>query len=236
MPKSVSNQPPHMGPNYLFFLLLSLVFMLLVVPLFETYKVGRLLMHAGLTTVLVSALVITSRRRSLLAIGMLIVAVAAPLSWITMLFDQPWLFVVSCVLESVFFVVMAGLIIRAVLRRHLATLNSVFGAISAYLLLGLAWSMLYMALERVDDESLLIANRTTIEGRDITALSQLIYFSFVTMSTLGYGDIIPGTPLARALTWMQSVTGLFYVAVLVAWIVSEIDVPRRNERDDTGVS
>jgi hypothetical protein len=41
------------------------------------------------------------------------------------------------------------------------------------------------------------------------AFSQLVYFSFVTMSTLGYGDILPETPLAQTLTWTQSVTGQF---------------------------
>lgn len=56
----------------------------------------------------------------------------------------------------------------------------------------------------------------------ITPYSQVAYFSFVTMSTLGYGDIVPETPLAQTLTWMQSVMGQFYLAVLVAWIVSAV--------------
>ncbi|MEM1069384.1 MAG: potassium channel family protein [Planctomycetota bacterium] len=52
--------------------------------------------------------------------------------------------------------------------------------------------------------------------------STLIYYSFVTMSTLGYGDIIPNGRVTRTLAWMQSVTGQFYVAVAIAWLVSSL--------------
>ena len=62
-----------------------------------------------------------------------------------------------------------------------------------------------------------------MDGKEsFPAFSEMIYFSFVTMSTLGYGDIHPRTPGARTLAWMQSVLGQFYLAVLVAWIVNSI--------------
>jgi len=99
-----------------------------------------------------------------------------------------------------------------------------------YLLLGLSWAQLYWATERMDHESLSFASRAAIEepedSESIAPFSEVVYFSFVTMSTLGYGDIVPETPLARTLAWMQSVLGQFYLAVLVAWLVSAI--PRRS--------
>ena len=58
------------------------------------------------------------------------------------------------------------------------------------------------------------------ETTEVAEFSQFVYFSFVTMSTLGYGDITPQNSVAKTLTWMQSVTGQFYIAVLVAWMVS----------------
>jgi hypothetical protein len=57
---------------------------------------------------------------------------------------------------------------------------------------------------------------------EVAEFSQFVYFSFVTMSMLGYGEIIPQGPVAQTLAWMQSVTGQFYIAVLVAWLVGEI--------------
>ena len=49
--------------------------------------------------------------------------------------------------------------------------------------------------------------------------SELMYFSFVTITTLGYGDLIPVKPLARTVAFLEAIIGQFYVAVLVAWLV-----------------
>jgi uncharacterized membrane protein len=93
----------------------------------------------------------------------------------------------------------------------------------------------------MDRESLSFGSRASIEesaaneaivriseadDEEIAPFSEVVYFSFVTMSTLGYGDIVPETPVARTLAWMQSVLGQFYLAVLVAWLVNAI--PRRR--------
>ena len=124
------------------------------------------------------------------------------------------------------------MILTAVIKKHLATIDSIYGAICSYLLYGLAWSMLYLGL------SLSPAGDWTILGaefdlesprQEVSAFSQIIYFSFVTMSSLGYGDLVPSTVLVRTLSWMQSVFGQFYIAVLVAWLVSEIPRSRHHE-------
>jgi len=49
--------------------------------------------------------------------------------------------------------------------------------------------------------------------------SEFMYFSFVTITTLGYGDLIPVKPLARTVAFLEAIIGQFYVAVLVAWLV-----------------
>lgn len=221
--------------NYLA-LLVSLLFVLTVVPLFEEHVFESLLMKLGVTGVLVFGIITSSNKRGVLIPALTFMAIALALNWTALFIDHPTLFVTSCVVQGLFFGMTAVLILVGVIRRHLASVQSVFGAISAFLLLGLAWSMLYWALERIDDESLNIAHRTTINhtvsgGSDITAFSQMIYFSFVTMSTLGYGDITPETPLARTLTWTQSVTGQFYLAVMVAWLINAI--PRQPRTTKT---
>ena len=83
--------------------------------------------------------------------------------------------------------------------------------------------MLYVALLHVNTEAFHFDNPVTapqgIKNELRISFSQLVYFSFVTMSTLGYGDIVPRIPLAFTLTWTQSVIGQFYLAVLVARLV-----------------
>jgi voltage-gated potassium channel Kch len=90
-------------------------------------------------------------------------------------------------------------------------------------------------MDHAYDQSLEVKNLITStvvlddQSSEVTAFSQYVYFSFVTMSTLGYGDITPRSSIAQTLAWMQSVTGQFYIAVLVAWMVSEI--PRRRSSE-----
>ena len=202
-----------------------------MVPFAEALPFAEWLLRAGITAVLISAAVATIRRRELMLAGLFVAAIAIPLSWATLFVNQPYVFLGSCILESLFFVVMAVLIVNSVFRKHLATIHSISGAISAYLLLGLAWAVLYWGLVNIGEQALVgdtlgAAGSRTGSSDEIIQFSKCIYFSFVTMSTLGYGDITPATPVAQTLTWMQSVVGQFYMAVLVALMVSEI--PRRH--------
>ena len=104
------------------------------------------------------------------------------------------------------------------------------GAICVYLLIGLTWATVYSAIERIEPQSFDFNNHrttTTSSGQTYTAFSQQVYFSFVTMSTLGYGDVTPRTPLGETATWIQSVVGQLYIAILIARLVSELPRPSR---------
>ena len=95
------------------------------------------------------------------------------------------------------------------------SVNRLVGAISLYLLLGVLWAAAYAALELISAGS--------FEGGVVTGPngwgSDWLYFSFVTMTTLGYGDITPISPLARLLAYLQAVFGMFYIAIFVAGLV-----------------
>jgi voltage-gated potassium channel len=110
-------------------------------------------------------------------------------------------------------------IIRAVLVRHV-TGNAILGALCGYLLLGIIWSLLYSAVETASPGS--FAMPAAI-GDKIASMppdrATLNYYSFITLATVGYGDVTPTTPLARTLAWMEAIVGQFYLAVLVAGLV-----------------
>jgi len=93
--------------------------------------------------------------------------------------------------------------------------NKIVGAICIYLLIGLIWALLYLFLAQ------------TIPGA-FNGLEQAVwydnfadvaYYSFVTLTTLGYGDISPVTPMARFLVYMEAILGVFYMAILVASLI-----------------
>ena len=108
------------------------------------------------------------------------------------------------------------------------TQNHIVGAISIYLLLGICFGVLNILLELLLPGSYKGLDPVN-DGR---VGLDLIYFSFVTMTTLGYGDITPVGPLARAVAYIGSVVGQFYIAILVAGLVGAFisqQMSRRNE-------
>ncbi len=94
--------------------------------------------------------------------------------------------------------------------------NRIIGAVCVYLMLGVIWALCYALLEAIVPGS--------FEGIAEHAASaswnpDWVYFSFVTLTTLGYGDILPQTFSARALSYFEAIVGQFYLAVLVAGLV-----------------
>jgi voltage-gated potassium channel Kch len=91
-------------------------------------------------------------------------------------------------------------------------LEHLYAALSAYLLAGIFFGIFYWVLEQ-------IAPRTFAAAGDFSRMSA-IYFSFVTLATLGYGDIVPRTDVARGLAIVEGVGGQLFLAVMVARLVS----------------
>jgi voltage-gated potassium channel len=110
-------------------------------------------------------------------------------------------------------------ILRAIFARETSG-DAIFGAVCGYLLLGIIWNLLYSAVESTAPGSFQLSasgrNDPLASRLDRSALS---YYSFITLTTVGYGDVTPTTPLARTLSWMEALTGQFYLAILVAGLV-----------------
>lgn len=103
---------------------------------------------------------------------------------------------------------------RHALRSKVADTERIFAALDAYLLTGLMFGVCYWALDQLSPRAF-----GTSTASDL-GLDQALYFSFVTIATVGYGDIVPIGPGARGLAVLEGVTGQMYLAVLVAWLVS----------------
>jgi voltage-gated potassium channel Kch len=107
--------------------------------------------------------------------------------------------------------------------------NRIIGAVCVYLLLGVIWAVAYTVLHMFSPGSFQGFVPKGEEGWN----SEWLYFSFVTMTTLGYGDISPVTATARALAYMQALFGQLYVAVLVAGLVgTHISARQRQKQNE----
>ena len=97
-------------------------------------------------------------------------------------------------------------------------LDTIFAAVMAYLLIALIFAQIYALLMIWEPASFKFPSSVVMDSDNIIR-SDLVYFSLVTIATLGYGDIVPQMGLAKMLVVVEAVVGQFYVAVLVAWLV-----------------
>jgi len=94
--------------------------------------------------------------------------------------------------------------------------NKIIGSLSLYLLIGLIWSVIYLFL--------LIVDPSSFSGVEITnwqeGFSRVAYYSFVTLTTLGYGDILPTNHIAEFFVYLEAVFGVFYMAIIVSSLIA----------------
>jgi hypothetical protein len=114
-----------------------------------------------------------------------------------------------------FLVLVAWMVARRVLLTGSVDLNTLVGSVALYLLIGLIYSVVYTALLEVSSG----AFRGIEPGPWFQAMQQMTYFSFVTLATLGYGDISPASPVAQVVVILEAVTGIFYLALVVASLI-----------------
>ena len=190
---------------------------ILVAPFVDQFPGGLLVQTALMTLVFLSALLaIGGRLRTLL--GAVLVAPALVGEWLS--YWRPDL-ASSVVIRGggllfIGFVVLEFL--RFILRAPRVDFEVLCAGIATYLMLGLLWSFAYILVDRLVPDSFIftvgpVSNRSM---NDFNAL----YFSFTTLSTIGYGDIIPVSGGARMLAMAEAVFGMFYVTLLIARLVS----------------
>src|SRR5262249_44248950 len=109
-------------------------------------------------------------------------------------------------------------VLRYVVARGAITIDKIYGALSVYLLAGFTWGGLYSLVELVHPESFQWAHPAHHDPK--TLLHSFVYLSFVTLASLGYGDILPVTPQAPSLAMLDVIFANFYTVVIIARLVS----------------
>ncbi len=106
------------------------------------------------------------------------------------------------------------LVLWALLRTRRVGLNEILGTVNLYLIIGFTWSYIYSALEMLRPHSFNFADAEFEMG------AKFIYFSFVTLTTLGYGEITPRTEAAAMIASIEAIVGQLYIAVVIAYLLS----------------
>lgn len=178
-----------------------------------------LLSLAATALVIATALTLIGRTGHFLALVMLAAAAAAArLAYL--LLPETWLAVLGSLLTAFFLGCYLYAILRVVLADGVITDQRIMGALSGYLLLGVAWSFLHVAVEAAMPGSYRAGGAPVPGGASARIASMpALYYSFITLTTIGYGDIVPVARLSQTLAWLEGVAGQIYLAVLVARLV-----------------
>ena len=113
-----------------------------------------------------------------------------------------------------FFVVLAAALFVRVFRPGKITVHRLLGAVALFVVLAVTWGLGYQTLQAVRP-------RAFLAGGQPANAEDLMWFSIVTISTVGYGDVLPATSLARALSALEALTGVLYPSVLIGFLVSQ---------------
>ena len=208
-------------------LLIALGLLFFSLPFVEEIKGGDIIVSILLSVVLISAVLAVANRRRTFVVAVLLAIPAVVGRWINHFRPHllpPAVFLVAGLVLVAF--VVANLL-RFILRAPSVNAEVLCASISAYLMLGLMWTMAYWLVDQLTPGGAFSFN-TNAGPQSINGFNAF-YFSFITLSTVGYGDITPVSRIARWLAAMEAMTGLLYVAVLIARLVSLYSSPKSDD-------
>lgn len=125
-------------------------------------------------------------------------------------------FIPGLAFGALFLIFVTSVILKRVVTAEEVTSETLYGSISAYVLLGLTWGGVFFLVENLAPASF---HWTTHPGAAVV-WPDMMFFSFVTLTTIGYGDVVPASALAKSLVMLEGVTGVMYPAVMIARLVA----------------
>lgn len=212
-------------------LIVALLVIAVGAPIIETLlgETGALLTESAVAVSLIAALLTVGANPQLFRVALVLIA-------INVVATALWLFTDSVIAGRTanaagfaFLCTLALSAMRTILEPGPVTLDKMIGALCIYLLIGIAWAELYQLIYSFNSHS--FSGFGDQAGHLLSW--RMNYFSFVTLTTLGYGDILPATALAQSITVIETLVGQLYLAVLVAALVSSYLAENRKQSNET---
>jgi len=199
------------------FLLAGIITFLLFGPIAEEIfgAADGLILMIALSATLIIGIWSLQERRALFITGLILAAASIVITIIDMFSPDTSLALPLMAILLVFEVMSISLAVVHLFSAGEVSANRLMGGICVYLLLGMAWSVIYMYLIWLQPDAFAGA----VEIGQGTLYWDMTYFSFVTLTTLGYGDITPVSTGARALAYTEAAVGQLYIAILIGTLV-----------------
>jgi hypothetical protein len=197
-------------------------FGLVLLLVLATYVLQSLIPYEGWTAVLttlassaaaVVAFASSRGRPAVVRAALLIAAGAVGLAVIAAIIDAPHVLAASAFAQLILLLLAAAAILRSVLAETEVGFRTILGAVSVYAILGLLFTYLYAALDRLQDGAF-FGHGTEVNGGDI------LFFSFTTLTTTGYGNLVPAGQPGQMFAGLEMLMGQVFLVTLVAGLVS----------------
>ncbi|RKZ80272.1 MAG: hypothetical protein DRQ35_02610 [Gammaproteobacteria bacterium] len=202
--------------NYLF-LLIALLALIVIGPLLsEHFKIGsRFFLQATFAAVMFIGVWTLNAEHFWFRVGIGLALTAFILAAVNYFLASKIIFLTGLMASFLFLIFSTYLAFNHILFSGKVTGNKIVGSLCIYLLIGVIWSLIYIFIAATHPDAFTNIPPFT----EYSHMWEYLYFSFVTLTTLGYGDISPAIPLAKTWAFLEAICGQFYLAILVASLV-----------------
>ncbi len=213
------------GSKQRFLVLLCLILGLLVlVPILQRFVAIRIFIDLFLTAIFISMVYAVGSKKSHVLTGLVLAIAMVTLLWLQYFHSSKWIAAIGMITGVLFIAVVITSILGFMFKSAAVNREIIYAAILLYLLAALMWAFAYTFLELIDPATF---NIDLIRPEGYVLVFQ--YYSFVTITTLGYGDITPVSEVAKAFSLLEAVVGQIYLVVVVAWLVG-MQVSKQSQR------
>jgi voltage-gated potassium channel len=200
-----------------FYLLIVLTLFFITNPFLVDNRLSNIILFVAFSLVMFLSLYIVSDKK-LLTYFTIFFALLSYLSYYYVIWIRPdeLTYIIHFIFNLLFLGSITYAIIFSVVQQKEISADTLFGAICGYLLIGLTWTYLYLLIVSIDASSFSIhLNHDGTRAR----IDHFIYYSFVTLTTTGYGDILALKSVPRTFSWLEAVVGQVYLAVWISQLV-----------------
>lgn len=210
-------------------LLISIVLLFTLAPLLEDFKIGGLLLLLNLYMTLITATIELAEKPVLFRSAIPIAITSMLLLFASHFYSVRTLLFANYLVLASFLILVSASLFTYLGRKEQIMRDRLLVSVSLYLLLGLTWFALYNLINVLQPGSFAEHGVTL---NDHIHWSTMLYFSLVTLTTLGYGDILAIRPMARMIATLEAVAGLLYIAITVARLVGAETTSNTSDSDD----
>lgn len=217
-------------------LLISLLAFVLLTPFVSDRESGVLLVRVAFSTILLAGFYVAYGRRSLRRLAVPAILFGIGVEWLTYFLRLPAGTHVRLLMDAILFLLVAVAQLYAVLQQRRVSADTVVGGINAYLLIAISFMLIHALLEVLEPGAYRTGGRTLAEyvlgAEHSEGFATMLYFSFVTITTLGYGDITPVSAAAKLAASVEALFGQIYLATFIARLVALYVAGARSSEED----